>query len=387
MAIYLDTETTGLSPGYDEIVQIGIVDGAGQVLMNTLVRPVSRKSWPEAEDIHGITPAAVADAPPLSDVLPQLVEIVRGQEVVVYNADFDIGFLPAVAEVAASVHCCMPAFADHYGEWDDYFGNCRWQRLTTAADYVMHDLVDAHDAVADAQACRAVYAYLTDPAERARVDAIRERRDLEREAAARLRRLDQEAYWALRTLETMDEERRVKAQKRASAALMRRLGMPLYRRGREPSPRSDQERRERTEAYARLFFGVPLAVLDYEDRGGRALPSYTSRTQVPSNLKALNHFQMESPWVRDELTPDAYLLTAKTFSWLYDVAQVAAIRAKHPLRRNYWPQAGRSLVTKTQLRKLGFKDQDIAAMPPAVEVESRYWAGSSCMKLRILKWY
>lgn len=63
MPRYLDTETIGLAAGFDEILQIGLVDEAGNVLLDTLVRPTRRTEWPEAEKIHGITPADVADAP------------------------------------------------------------------------------------------------------------------------------------------------------------------------------------------------------------------------------------------------------------------------------------------------------------------------------------
>lgn len=135
--VFIDTETTGLNPDYDEVLQIGVVAGDGRVLMDTLIRPAKRTQWHEAQEIHGISPTDVVDAPTLAEILPQLAEILRGQVVVIYNAAFDTGFLPIVNQVAAEVHCCMLAFSDHYGEWNDYFGNCRWQKLVTAADYVM----------------------------------------------------------------------------------------------------------------------------------------------------------------------------------------------------------------------------------------------------------
>ena len=148
--VHLDLETTGLDPARDEVLQIGIVDEAGTVLMNTLVRPVHRKSWPDAQKIHGIAPADVADAPQLLDVLSSLVEIVRARRVVIYNANFDSAFIPIVHEVAAEVHCCMLQFAVHYGEWCDYYGDYKWQQLATAAHYVLHELHHAHDAIVNA---------------------------------------------------------------------------------------------------------------------------------------------------------------------------------------------------------------------------------------------
>jgi DNA polymerase III epsilon subunit-like protein len=47
--VFLDLETTGLDPRTDEIVEIGILDEDGRVLLDTLVRPVRHRSWPDAQ--------------------------------------------------------------------------------------------------------------------------------------------------------------------------------------------------------------------------------------------------------------------------------------------------------------------------------------------------
>ena len=46
--VYLDTETTGLAPVRDELLEIAIVDDQGKTLVNTLIRPQFRKQWQEA---------------------------------------------------------------------------------------------------------------------------------------------------------------------------------------------------------------------------------------------------------------------------------------------------------------------------------------------------
>lgn len=61
--IIFDTETTGLNPREDEIIQISIIDGLGNVLINELVHPYWKKSWSEAARVNGITPDRVANAP------------------------------------------------------------------------------------------------------------------------------------------------------------------------------------------------------------------------------------------------------------------------------------------------------------------------------------
>ena len=74
--VFLDLETTGLDPRADEIVEIGILDEDGQVLLDTLVRPVRHRSWPGAQRVDGIAPADVQDAPTLDELRPRIIEAV-----------------------------------------------------------------------------------------------------------------------------------------------------------------------------------------------------------------------------------------------------------------------------------------------------------------------
>ena len=161
--VYLDTETIGLDPGRDELLEIAIVDDQGKTLINTLIRPQRRRQWQKAQRIHGITPKDVLGAPMLVDVLPDVVAAVSGARLVIYNAAFDLGFLPGVVgSAAALVDCCMEAFAAAYDDYSDYHGDYHWQSLDTAARYVGHDWQgNAHRALSDALACRAVWHYLT----------------------------------------------------------------------------------------------------------------------------------------------------------------------------------------------------------------------------------
>jgi DNA polymerase III epsilon subunit-like protein len=86
--VVLDTETTGLEPGC-EIVQIAVVCGDGEVLLDTLVKPV-QPIPDEVSQIHGITNADVQDAPGFLEVWPCVVEAIGARDLLVYNASFDL---------------------------------------------------------------------------------------------------------------------------------------------------------------------------------------------------------------------------------------------------------------------------------------------------------
>lgn len=158
--LFIDTETTGLSRFRgDDLVEVSIVDDEGNVLLSTLVNP-GRKIPASARDIHGITDEMVAGAPRAEDVRKTVATIVRDHDVVIYNSAFDAQFLDLGG--ARSVACCMLRYAEHAGEWNEYYGNWRWQKLATAARETGFAWPEsgAHRAEADALACRHVWRWL-----------------------------------------------------------------------------------------------------------------------------------------------------------------------------------------------------------------------------------
>ena len=166
--VYLDIEATGLEPE-DEVVAIGIVDAAGAVRLDTLVRPQRKKTWPRTQRIHGISPAAVATAPAWPELAPAIRAAVRGCHVVAYGADFDGRFVGDLLEPGAEIHCCRQAWARHVGQWSPYAGpprRYRWHKLVDAAADVEFDWERAgggpHTPIPAAQACRAVWIFLQD---------------------------------------------------------------------------------------------------------------------------------------------------------------------------------------------------------------------------------
>ncbi|MFQ6103079.1 MAG: exonuclease domain-containing protein [Candidatus Glassbacteria bacterium] len=103
--IAFDTETTGLSPILDRVVEIGAVKfnsrgehlGEFQILINPGV-PIP----PEVSAVHGITNEEVRNAPPMEEILPGFIEFLGTTDTVLlaHNASFDAGFMGTEMERA-----------------------------------------------------------------------------------------------------------------------------------------------------------------------------------------------------------------------------------------------------------------------------------------------
>ncbi|HLU62061.1 MAG TPA: DNA polymerase III subunit epsilon [Gammaproteobacteria bacterium] len=101
--IVLDTETTGLEPAEGHrIIEIGCVEIVNRRLTGDdrrwYLNP-DRDIDEGAVEVHGITSDFLADKPRFRDIVDEFLEYIRGAELVIHNAPFDVGFLNHELEV------------------------------------------------------------------------------------------------------------------------------------------------------------------------------------------------------------------------------------------------------------------------------------------------
>ena len=95
--IFLDTETTGLDPNLGHrVIEIAAIEIINRQQTNnrfhTYVNPL-REIDAAAQEVHGITLDFLKDKPLFQDVASDFLEFIRGSEVIIHNAPFDVGFL------------------------------------------------------------------------------------------------------------------------------------------------------------------------------------------------------------------------------------------------------------------------------------------------------
>ena len=91
--LIVDTETTGLGKT-DEILQLSVIDGLGNVLWDRYYRPLNHTSWYYAQKVNHISPEFVADKPNIAEDSAEIISLFREYELVLgYNTKFDLRML------------------------------------------------------------------------------------------------------------------------------------------------------------------------------------------------------------------------------------------------------------------------------------------------------
>jgi DNA polymerase III subunit epsilon len=128
----LDTETTGLDN--PEVIELAIIDPSGLMVINQRFKP---KAWiePGATKIHGITNEMLHRCPEWSVVADRLTNILTQRTLLIYNARFDNNAIfnsynaHVVYHPLLDSQCVMQWYSQFVGDWNEYRGGYRWQKL------------------------------------------------------------------------------------------------------------------------------------------------------------------------------------------------------------------------------------------------------------------
>lgn len=163
--VVLDVETTGI-PG--QVIQWAVCASDGSVLGSGFVRPTVPIKR-DATKKHGLTTRKLKGEPTFDQVAPLICRLLENKVIIGYNVEFDLGALMGscwawLHDAPSSVRplheltwvtrraCAMLWFAAIYGErepWSEYY---TWKTLETACEYFQVPLMQAHNAICDAQA-------------------------------------------------------------------------------------------------------------------------------------------------------------------------------------------------------------------------------------------
>lgn len=166
--IVLDTETTGLEPKEGHrIIEIGCVELVGRKLTgNTFHQYLQpgREIDPGAVEVHGITNEFLADKPLFEDVVDDFVNFIRGAELVIHNAPFDVGFInhelqlcgntDRVPDICGVLDTLVMARRMHPGQKNNLDALCKRYMIDNSSR-------DLHGALLDAEILADVYLAMT----------------------------------------------------------------------------------------------------------------------------------------------------------------------------------------------------------------------------------
>ncbi len=210
--IILDTETTGLEAAQNHrVIEIGCLELVSR-------RPTGRHFHqylnperdidPRAQEIHGLTRARLEPEPKFAQVAAALIEFLRGAELIIHNAPFDVGFLDAefarlpgepvtVTSMCTVVDSLALARQMHPGQRNSLDALCKRYNVDNGGRQL-------HGALLDAQLLGEVYLAMTGGQVALRLGESGAARDSAAESGARLVR----PAVALRVITATAEEER-----------------------------------------------------------------------------------------------------------------------------------------------------------------------------------
>lgn len=167
--VVLDTETTGLDPEEGHrIIEIGCVELLNRRRTDNnfhcYLNP-DREIDDGAFSVHGISNEFLADKPRFVDVVRDLLDYIKGSELIIHNAEFDVGFidhelnsigdeLGRIGDYAAVLDTLTLARQLHPGQRNDLDALCRRYEIDNSER-------DLHGALLDAEILAEVYLAMT----------------------------------------------------------------------------------------------------------------------------------------------------------------------------------------------------------------------------------
>tara|TARA_B100000745_G_scaffold300377_1_gene254099 strand:+ start:7416 stop:8111 length:696 start_codon:yes stop_codon:yes gene_type:complete len=114
--VVLDTETTGIGTADGHrIIEIGCVELDNRRLTgrhyHVYLQP-DREIDAEAMEVHGITHEFLADKPRFPEVVDEFLAFIRGSELIIHNAPFDVGFIDYELSLIGAQYGCTNDYAD-----------------------------------------------------------------------------------------------------------------------------------------------------------------------------------------------------------------------------------------------------------------------------------
>jgi len=167
--IVLDTETTGLEPSQGHrIIEIGCVELINRRLTGNnyhqYLQP-DRAIDEGALQVHGISNEFLKDKPRFNDIVDDLMSYLKGAELVIHNAPFDVGFLNhelnsaakglgVIADHCAVIDTLVMARKMHPGQKNNLDALCKRYDVNNTQR-------DLHGALLDAEILSEVYLRMT----------------------------------------------------------------------------------------------------------------------------------------------------------------------------------------------------------------------------------
>ena len=167
--VVLDTETTGLevSNGH-RVIEIGCIEIIHRRVTDQsfhhYLNP-NREIDEGALAVHGITQESLTNKPSFSEIVDDLIQFIDGAELIIHNADFDIGFINAELSLAKykiqDIHECCTIYDSlkqarklHPGQKNNLDALCKRYEIDNSHR-------ELHGALLDAQILADVYLAMT----------------------------------------------------------------------------------------------------------------------------------------------------------------------------------------------------------------------------------